>query len=75
MMLCATTDVMAKVFPPIPVANNDTFVASAAHDGKPAAPDATVADVNPAMITKSGAAGKPCANDAELLDAIPAIVR
>jgi hypothetical protein len=51
------------------------LVASATHDGNAEAPDATVADVNPAMMTKSGADGNPCANDADPLDAIAAIVR
>ena len=63
------------MLPPTPVPNNDTLVASATHDGKADAPDATIAEVKPAMITKSGAAGKPCANDAEPLDAIAAKVR
>ena len=75
MMLCATIDVTAMMLPPTPVPNSDTLVASAAHDGNAEAPDATVADVKPAIMIKSGAAGKACANDAEPFDAIAAIVR
>lgn len=75
MMLCATTDVIDVMFPPTPVPKSDTLVASATHDGKADAPDATVADVKPAMMTKSGAASNPCANDADPLDAIAANVR
>jgi len=62
------------MLPLTPVPNNDTFVASATHDGNAEAPDATVADVNPAMMIKSGAEGKPCANDADAFEPIDANV-
>jgi hypothetical protein len=72
-MLCATTEITrnsGELFVALP--NNDTFVASAVHNG--ATPDAVVAAPIPATIKKSGVAGKPCANDALALLANDAIV-